>query len=146
MIQLSIDFDWVYGHLWENFYSERGSFIINAAMPWFIITFSFITTLTPHGSYVCYCYCYCCKIQKFGHHDLHVITGVVHSQKSWIICLTEVNFHEYLMCLTKKSTLCQADNTRSEPLLVINSWGIYPINFITVSSPARLSCCIVLRG
>ncbi len=85
---------------------------------------------------------------------------VVHSQKSWIICLTEVNFHEYqwqvqvkflfqihvrqivqhnwkyfffmffffkylntlhiqvhMMCLTKKSTLCQADNTRSEPLL-----------------------------
>ncbi len=24
------------------------------------------------------------------------------------------------MCLTKKSTLCQADNTRSEPLLPIN--------------------------
>ena len=27
------------------------SLIINAAMPWFIITFSFITTLALYGSY-----------------------------------------------------------------------------------------------
>ncbi len=71
-------------------------------------------------------------------------SGVVHSWKSWIICLTEVIFLEYLcdfstgqvrimlfeICYIysryisllhvpdlKKSTLCQADNTRSEPLL-----------------------------
>ncbi len=52
-----------------------------------------------------------------------------------------VPFTGNLMCLTKKSTLCQADNTRSEPLLM-NEWihsGF--LNFASIAIRGKLSKC-----
>ena len=88
---------------------------------------------------------YCNGFDVWPHNDwtrCPDVTGVVHSWKSWIISLTEVIFPEYqcdfryraspnilIHCTysryislldvpdLKKSTRCQADNTRSEPLL-----------------------------
>ncbi len=63
--------------MYAEFDFSGKSFIINAAMPWFIVTFLFMTTLALDESLMLFVFklilSLCCKIQKFGNRDLHVI-------------------------------------------------------------------------